>query len=92
MRRTILSVLLTLVVFVLCALPALAQSGKEASKGNSKGVLGALIVGVIFGIGVTIAAYRRVSFGEAPGHHEFAHDIREGLGGHDVDTQVRQAE
>lgn len=82
MRRVLTTLLSAFAVVALTALPALAAEKGFSVTGSSEGVQAGLIIGLIFGIAVTIYAYVGTSFGERPAHHEYAHDIREGVGGH----------
>jgi hypothetical protein len=96
-RRAVATASLTVAVLVLTAVPGLAAEGgstwlpgtdkaegrAEVVEGAFEGILMAGIFGVIFGILVTIYAYRLARFGEEDAHHEHAHDVRDGFGDHD---------
>ncbi len=92
MRRLATIAALWLLALALTALPALgAEPGArgETAQGTGQGVLVGLIMGLIFGAVYVAHAYRGTRFGEASGHVEQAHDVREGVGGHEPgDTQA----
>ncbi len=83
MTRAVTTLFSAFVVLVLMALPVLAAEKGPAVTGSSMGVLFGLAVGLIVGAVVTFHAYRHSTFGESEAQYEYAHDIREGVGGHE---------
>lgn len=89
MRRTLTIAATTAVLTLVHALPALAAQstgGTEIAKGSVQGIMLAFVFGILAGTYLTINAYRGVRFGQAPGHHEHADDLREGVAEYDPDV------
>lgn len=84
MPRAVTTLFSAFVVLAVTALPALAAESKGPGvTGSSMGVLLGLAVGLVFGAFVTLYSYKASSFGESEAQYEYAHDIREGVGGHE---------
>lgn len=88
MRRTMITAASSLAVLATTAVPAMAvESEKEAGTyGSFEGVIVGLVIGFIFALVVVVLANRDVSFGEDTAHADEAHDIRSGVGEHDVEV------
>ncbi|MDP8961579.1 MAG: hypothetical protein M3N32_08200 [Actinomycetota bacterium] len=87
MRRAVV-LLSVFAVLALTPLAALAAESKgPAVTGSSLGVLIGLVIGVAFGMIVTAHTYLRSPYGESEAQYEYAHDIREGVGGHEPHEQ-----
>lgn len=86
-RRTLTTIVLGVSALSGMVLPAVATEGeRSAAAGGADGLLLTLIFGVLVGTVVTIVSYTRASFGEAPGHHEHADDLRQGVAEYEPDV------
>lgn len=83
MTRAVTTLFTAFTVLALTALPALGAEKGPAVTGSAMGVLLGLVVGLVFGAFVTLHAYRSSTYGESEAQYEYAHDIREGVGGHE---------
>ncbi|MFN2555971.1 MAG: hypothetical protein ABR592_03740 [Nitriliruptorales bacterium] len=83
MSRAVTALFSAFIVLALTALPALGAEKGPGVTGSSMGVLIGLAIGLILGAVVTFHAYRFSTFGESEAQYEYAHDIREGVGGHE---------
>lgn len=94
MRRTLTVITTVVALTAINALPALAAGAEagEIAKGSVQGIALAFVLGVLIGVGLTIHAYGGVRFGEAPGHHQYADDIRQGLSDYDPDMVETERE
>lgn len=88
MRRTLTIAATVVALTAIHAAPALAvgvEAG-EIAKGSVQGIVLAFVFGILLGTFFTLHAYRGIHFGEAPGHHEHADDIRQGMSEYDPDV------
>jgi hypothetical protein len=88
-RRALAALPASLVLLVLTALPAaadVAERPEAGTRGSFGGVALALVLGGLFAGAITYLAYRDVRFGADEAHQEDAHDLREGVGEHEVNA------
>ncbi|MDQ4129558.1 MAG: hypothetical protein M3133_00955 [Actinomycetota bacterium] len=83
MSRAVTALFSALTMLALTALPAFAAEKGPAVTGSTTGVLIGLPVGLVLGLIVTWHAYKASTYGESEAQYEYAHDIREGVGGHE---------
>ncbi len=83
MSRAVTMLFSVLTILVLTALPAFAAEKGPAVTGSSIGVLIGLPIGLIIGAFATFHAYKVSTYGQSEAQYEYAHDIREGVGGHE---------
>ncbi|MDQ4129727.1 MAG: hypothetical protein M3133_01845 [Actinomycetota bacterium] len=83
MPRAVTTLSSALTILALTALPAFAAEKGPAVTGSAMGVLIGLPIGLILGVIMTWHAYNASTYGESEAQYEYAHDIREGVGGHE---------